>query len=404
MSHRVFRSPSSSTAAAATVPSRLAHEVEGRARWRELPDGTIEVARLTDDGRLERFQIEQDGATTLLDVTEVERRRWAASLGIAGAALFLGTLLFLGVSDPDGTGEHSGALFVALIGFVLVGVGGVAYHSGRDIDARLKKTFGKNAGWNEPTNLDGWTPRSTAQLGRVEQLADDHEGVAFVRDVGGRTIEVYTKRRGRFEHYWVDEDGRAELVDSSNVGPRFVLDRALRALCGVLFFGGLAASFLADDRQGVFLVIAFAGFLLMSMAGALNEKLMSVERRIKRERTAGDAWHRIRTWVEEDDGGSPSASSPRTSTRTMSSESSSTTTSASEPGASVPSSGRPAMRAGTDVAAASAASTGAPSATRLRTASIMHTVLPASTWSALRATPSSTSKSTPARVYAPSPA
>jgi hypothetical protein len=302
MSQRVFRSPSSGSAAAATAPSRFAQQAEGRARWRELPDGAIEVVRLTEEGRLEHFQVEQDGATTLLDAIEVDRRRWAARLGIVGAAIFLGTLLFLGSTDPDGTGEHPIGIVLTLAGFGLGVFGTIAYHSGRDIDSRLKKAFGKNAGWIEPTNLDGWMPRSTAQLARAEQLAEDHEGVAFVRDVGGRTIEVYTKRQGRFEHYWVDEDGHAELVDSSKVGPRFVLGRALRVLSGIVFFAGVAASFLADHHQGAFVAIAFAGFLLLSMAGALNEKLMSVERRIKRERTAGEAWHRIQTWVEEDDG------------------------------------------------------------------------------------------------------
>jgi hypothetical protein len=191
-------------------------------------------------------------------------------------------------------------MVTVLIGFALICLGAIALHTGRDIDARLKKAYGKKAGWHEPTNLGAWTPRSAAQLRTVEQIADEHEGVAFVRDVGARTIEVYTRRRSRFEHYWVGEDGSAELVDSTSVRGHFILDRALQVACGGSFvtaFGALAV----DHHKGLVVLVAVGGIAVTMLAGALNGWTMSVERRVKRTRSAGDDWHRIRTWVEEGD-------------------------------------------------------------------------------------------------------
>ncbi len=301
MSHRVFRSPSSGSAAAAAAPSRIAREVDGRARWRELPGGEIEVATMSDDGQLERFHVEQDGSTTPLGSSRGHGRTWGLPTMIAGIVLFVGTPLFLTVTDSDDGGEHPFAMLTAFIGFALIGIGAVAHHTRRDIDARLKKEYGRKAGWNEPTNLEGWTPRTATQLRTVEQLADEHEGVAFVRDVGARTIEVYTRRRGRFEHYWVGEDGSAELVDSAPIRGRFILERALQAACLGFFLAVFVGSFIVDHHKGLLVIVAFGGITATMIAAGLVNRSMSVERRVKRMRSAGEAWHEIRTWVEEND-------------------------------------------------------------------------------------------------------
>jgi hypothetical protein len=302
MSHRVFRSPSSGSAAAAVAPSRIAAEVDGRARWRELPNGELEVATLSDGGQLERFRVEQDGSTTPLGSSPARHgRMWSIPTIIAGIVLFVGTPIFLTITDPADSGEHPFAMVTVLIGFALIGLGAVAHHTGGDIDARLKKAYGKKARWNEPTNLEGWTPRSAAQLRKVEQLADEHGGVAFVRDVGARTIEVYTRGRSRFEHYWVSEDGSAELIDSASVGGHFILDRALQMACGGCFVAAFVGALVVDHHKGLLVIVAVGGIAATMLAAGLNEWSMSVERRVKRTRSAGDAWHRIGTWVEEGD-------------------------------------------------------------------------------------------------------
>lgn len=66
-------------------------------------------------------------------------------------------------------------MVTVFVGFALIGIGAVAHHTGRDIDARLRRLYGKNAGWNEPTDLRGRTPRTAAQLHAVELIADEHE-------------------------------------------------------------------------------------------------------------------------------------------------------------------------------------------------------------------------------------
>ena len=301
MSHRVFRSPSSGTAAAATAPSLLASRVDGQARWRELPDGAIEVTTLNDEGRLERFRVDEDGRTTPLAAPIAEGRPWALPTMILGIVLFVGTGLFMGITDPDGNGEHEAGTLLVLVGFALIGIGGFAHHGARDIDGRLKRVYGKNAGWHEPTNLQGWTPRTALQLGAVERLADNHEGVVFVRDVGGKTIEAYARRRDRFEHYWVDEDGNAELIDSASVRARFILDRALQVACVGFFLAALVGSFIVDHHKGLLVLLTFGGITATMIAGALNKRSMGVVQRVKRMRSAGEAWHEIRTWVEESD-------------------------------------------------------------------------------------------------------
>jgi hypothetical protein len=298
MSHRVFRSPSSVSAAAAVTPSRIAAEVGGAARWRQLPGGQIEVATLTGDGRLARVQVEHDGSTTPVASTPPPRRLWARPTMILGVVLFIGTAVLLDSEDPNPWG-----MLVVFIGFALIPIGAIAQSNKGDIDARLKKDYGKNAGWNEPTNLHDWMPATAEQLLMVEQLADEHEGVALVRDVGARTIEVYTRRRGRFEHYWVGEDGNAQLVDATSMRGRYLLERALAALCAALFLAGFIGAIVISHHKGLLVVVVVTGIAATMVAGRLIGHSMRVGRRVRRERSAGGSWHEIRTWIEEEDGG-----------------------------------------------------------------------------------------------------
>jgi hypothetical protein len=110
---------------------------------------------------------------------------------ILGIVFFVGAALFMGITDPDGNGEHEAGTLLVLVGFAFIGIGGFGHHGAHDIDGRLKRVYGKNAGWHEPLNLSGWAPRTAPQLHTVEQLADTHEGVILVRDIGGTTIEAY---------------------------------------------------------------------------------------------------------------------------------------------------------------------------------------------------------------------
>ena len=301
MSKRTFRSPSSDSAAVATAPSRLAAAVDGQLRWRELPDGTVEVATLLDDGRLERRRVEPDGSTTPLSMSPPRSRLWARAICGLGLALFVGTPIYLSVTDPGGKGEHPFAIVTVLGAFALIALGAIASVNAQDLDNRLKKETGRRAGWSEPLNLAGWAPRSGAQLRKVQELADDREGVAFVRDVGARTIEVYTRARGRFEHHWIDDDGRAELVDSASVRGRFLLERGVEAACAALFLGGIGAAIAFREHRGIVVLAALTALAVAIVVGVVNAGSMSLERRVRTLRSAGAPWHEIRTWIEEND-------------------------------------------------------------------------------------------------------
>ena len=303
MSRRVFRSPSSTTVAQAAAPSQLAHQVEGRARWRRCSDGTLEVVTLTSDSRLELFRIEVDGSATPLPVPRSTVRPWALPTMLLGVVLFIGTALLMGTQDPDGTGEHPVGLLVVLTGFALIVFGGVRHFDTRDIDSQLKRAYGKDNGWQEPANLHGWTPRTAAQLAAVEQLADVKDGVAYVRDVGARTIEVYTQHEGRYEHFWIDEDGRAELIDSASARGRYLLGIVLGITCLCLFVVVFVSAIALKHHKGLVLLIAIGGIFVTMIAGARNDYRMSVGEYVKSLPSAGGEWHEIRTWVEENDGG-----------------------------------------------------------------------------------------------------
>lgn len=59
--------------------------------------------------------------------------------------------------------------------------------------------------------------------------------------------------------------------------------------------------FVIDQHKGLLALVTIGGFIVAVIAAALNDISMSVERRLRRERSAGAPWHEIRTWVEEDD-------------------------------------------------------------------------------------------------------
>jgi hypothetical protein len=203
----VYSSPKSGSAAAATTPARLAQEFKGQALWRTAPDGTIYVVTLRG-GVLERYRVHEDGSATLVDRAPSLGRRWGF------LALALGALLFIGGGLAAEALDDSRLGAVVVAGFALWVAGIVVGGRSQDLHARAHKAYGGKGEWQYPTNLRGWTPRTAAQLAAVEQIADEHEGTAFVSDLGGRTVDVLGVRKGRVERYWVDAEGRAELVES----------------------------------------------------------------------------------------------------------------------------------------------------------------------------------------------
>ena len=83
------------------------------------------------------------------------------------------------------------------------------------IERRVKHLSSSTSAWHEATQLSGWAPRTSAQLAAVERLANDHDGVARVRDVGAAKVDVLVIRWLRHQRYRVDEAGSTEFAKSS---------------------------------------------------------------------------------------------------------------------------------------------------------------------------------------------
>jgi len=115
------------------------------------------------------------------------------------------------------------------IGAVAMWFGGKAAGRMSGVGERLSFVNDTKRGWTVAPVLGGWQPATTAQLQAVEELADARDGVAYIRDDGGRTIEVLVRRRFAFRRLWVDRDGNSGLASSAPAGLR-PLGRHIRRL------------------------------------------------------------------------------------------------------------------------------------------------------------------------------
>jgi hypothetical protein len=278
---RVYRSPSSGSLAAATTPARLAQEFD-HVLWRELADGGIEVAARRKD-KVERLRVHEDGSTSKLSTVALRSTRWASALAMTGIAL---AVLALG-SSFVGAGTGMVKLFFAgLALFVLGWLGSL-----RSADVRSQ--LGGKSDWHEPTDLNGWAPQTLAQLAAVERIADEHGGLALVRDVGAATIDVCAPRKGGLDRYVVDGRGVAEQSEEASSGwPR--LRNQLLAPFVVVVWVGLPAAGSHFGLAGVVLglVIAIAAVTWLAQ--------QPPERRLKRG-NGGHAWIEICTQVDDSD-------------------------------------------------------------------------------------------------------
>lgn len=289
----VYRSPSSGSAAAATTPARLARDFHGQVLWRTTREGTTEVVTLRD-GILERYRVHEDGTVTLMDSSDrALGRRWTY------AALAVGALLFVGGGLAADAGHPQMAVLV-VAGWLLWVAGIVNGGLGEDLARRARKAYGGKGEWHAPTNLRDWMPRTSAQLAAVEQIADEHSGLALVSDVGARTVDVLAVRKGRVERYWVDEQGRAELAESDPPGTPQILDQALKYVAIALGLGILGVGFMVQAHKGALLVGLIAALVAVMVLGWRNDPETRLRRRLKRA-ADGQGWIEIRTSEPDND-------------------------------------------------------------------------------------------------------
>jgi hypothetical protein len=197
-----FRSPTSLPIAAAIVPARFA-EQHDQVLWRALPTGEIEVAARSG-ARVERVHVHRDGSTIPAG-TSTRHTRLLEALLFGGLAIGAASVLVLVDSDYK--------WFCTFFVLLLAASGAHAWT--QDLTRHLKRELGAAYTWHEPTKLHGWTPRTSAQLAAVEQLATDYGGTASVTEGSGATIEVVAGRRR-----WVlDADGNVVLQEKNRFRP-----------------------------------------------------------------------------------------------------------------------------------------------------------------------------------------
>jgi len=206
-----YRSPTGRTAAAAAAPARLAEEYDGYAVWRDCQDGSLEVATIRE-GCLYRHLVHDDGRTWVIDHDPHPPGRHWAVLSYAGFGFNLLILVGLGIGQLSVT-----SLPLFFIGMAAVGAGALADQHATDPVRRLCRNPATAGDWHEPSRLSGWVPQTSAQLTAVERLADEHKGVARVRDTAGDAVDVLVRRWGRRVRYVVDASGRADREDLNSV-------------------------------------------------------------------------------------------------------------------------------------------------------------------------------------------
>jgi hypothetical protein len=192
--------------AAASAPARLAEQHDGRALWRIQPSGRLDVATVKD-GWFYRHVVHNDGTTTLIEsIPPPPGHRFAWPLAsTVGFVLFWATLL-IGIDSHNDPFHWPLPLLVC---GAVCAIGMSVYLYAESIGQRLDAP----EQWHEAAKLSGWVPRTSAQLAAVVQFADEHHGVAHVRDRGGRTVDVRVRHWG-VKRYEVDRSGRIELAES----------------------------------------------------------------------------------------------------------------------------------------------------------------------------------------------
>jgi hypothetical protein len=286
----VYSSPKSGSAAAATTPARLAKEFDGHVLWRTTSDGTTYVVALRK-GNLERYRVNDDGTTTRVDSSPRRLgRRWLVALFVVGGLLFVGA----GIASES----HPELTPLVVVGWLLWAAGIVIGGLGQDLPRRAHRAYGGKGQWHAPTDLWAWTPQSAAQLSAVERIADEHAGVAYVRDVGARSVDVVGVRKGRIERYWVDEHGDAGLLEVTDSRGSYLAERILRYTFLALWLGLTAVLLAVEERKGLLIALIVGALAVVMLAAWRSDPEGRLMRRLK---SGADDWIEIRTQEPEND-------------------------------------------------------------------------------------------------------
>jgi hypothetical protein len=288
---RHYRSPTSVPIAVAAAPARLAEEYGGCAYWREMGDAVIEVATMRGS-EVQVHRVLADGRTMLVDRWPASAAdRWGGRIKAAGVALSAAGFVAAFVVYSHGT-SGSGAPFMwpLLAGLALVAIGASARGRQRDLGVRVQKRGGDS--WQEATPLEGWTPHSSEQLATVEQLADEHGGLAYVREVESAMVDVLVERGRHIDRYWVDARGQSGLGEQGPPKSPFVLPVPALAL---IVAGILALLSVNDLNRWTIVPIALVLLGVARRPAALSSRARHLAR------ADGRSWTRIQTQIDDPD-------------------------------------------------------------------------------------------------------
>jgi hypothetical protein len=213
MSKTIYRSPRTIPAEAALIPARLAQHYP-EVLWRELPDGEVEVATKQGD-RVERLRIHQDGTTSPSGASS-HNLRFVKTLCFVGFGV--GAVGWLAVIWSAPTSHAN--LLIPATALLVAGTLGAIYAN--DLRSHLNRQLGEHHEWHVPTDLDGWTPCTTAQLTAVEDIADEHGGVARIAEHGLSTILVRLDRGATLHDYILDDQGRVKSHETTSPSRRLL--------------------------------------------------------------------------------------------------------------------------------------------------------------------------------------
>ena len=190
MARKQYSLPISRTAGVAAAPARLAEEYGSRALWRARLDGELEVATVRD-GYLYRRLVNENGTTTLIDsAPPPPGYRWSFPTVCAGFAVCMAALIGVAIHGRLEFVAPRPAFLPFIVGMAVMGIGWLPVFFAEAVEQRVKHLSSWMSVWHEATQLNGWAPRTSAQRAAVERLANDHDGIAQVRDVGTATVDV----------------------------------------------------------------------------------------------------------------------------------------------------------------------------------------------------------------------
>jgi hypothetical protein len=275
MADDVWGRPRIPTGESVAAALRLAKELKPDASLLcEGADGTTELL-VRKDGYVERYNAYDSGATERLERRARSRRYRAGNkLMHAGFAAIPAILVAGFAFKPENSSLWMGVPLFLAWGLA---IGGGLLRG--QLDAIEAPDGAVSA--QIPYDIDGWDPRTVAQLAAIEQLSKDSDSGARVRNIADGGVEVETFRKRERRLHVLDAHGTIVEQRASLVGGGIYWTEKFAAVALIIPF---AAMWLFDGAR-----FFFAGLAVSMIIGVLAWR---VDRR-KHLVRVGEKWFDI---------------------------------------------------------------------------------------------------------------